>query len=90
MPQAHGLPLSQPLTGAWLSLLSSGDQPWWAWSWGGGREMPSPSPREATEECLHAKQNVTPFPTSSQSLHGLCPPCTSPPPPRHPGSRCHD
>nr|XP_035979925.1 uncharacterized protein LOC118555746 [Halichoerus grypus] len=37
----------------------------------GGREMPSPSPREATEECLHAKQNVTPSPTSSQSLHGL-------------------
>lgn len=35
--------------------------------------MPSPSPREATEECLHAKQNVTPSPTFSQSLHGLCP-----------------
>lgn len=89
MPPARGLPLSQPLTGAWLSLLSSGGQPWRAWS-GEGREMPSPSPREATEECLHAKQNVTPSPTSSQSLHGLCPPCTFPPQPRHPGSRCHD
>lgn len=44
--------------------------------WGAGGCPPPPW--EATEECLHATQNVTALAHLSQSLHGLCPPCACP------------
>ena len=42
MSHSRGHPPSGLLTGAWLSLLSSGDQPWWAWSGGQGGALPLP------------------------------------------------
>lgn len=56
MPQAHGRPPSQLLPGAWLAQSSLGTR-----GWGQGAALPFS--REATEECLHAKQNVTPTPS---------------------------
>lgn len=89
VPQTHGHPSAQLLRGAWLAQSS---QLWGPALVGRGRRqgIALPLPQEATEECLHAKQNVISSPTLSQSLHGLCPPCTRLPPPQHPGSRCHD
>ena len=70
-PRHMGFPLPSPSKGpGLLSLLSSRDQLWWAGA-GVGQGVALPFPREATEECLHAKQNVTPSPTLSQPLHGL-------------------
>lgn len=65
MPPAHGLPPSQPLTGAWLAQSSQLQGPALVGRGGVGQGVALPFPREATEECLHAKQNVTPSPTPS-------------------------